>query len=50
MSEQTTAATFGIEFPETPKYGSNEEIPALIILNPVKPNVEASKCARLVFE
>lgn len=40
MSEQTTAATFGIEFPETPKYGSNEEIPALIILNPVKPNVE----------
>ena len=40
ISEETTAATFGIEFPETPKYGSNEDIPALIILNPVKPNVE----------
>lgn len=30
----------GMEFPDTPKYGSNEDIPALIILNPVKPNIE----------
>ena len=29
-----------MEFPDTPKYGSNEDIPALIILNPVKPNIE----------
>ena len=29
-----------MEFPDTPKYGSNENIPALIILNPVKPNIE----------
>ena len=36
LAEETTAGTFGIEFPETPKYGSNEDIPALIILNPVK--------------
>ena len=34
------ADTLAMEFPDTPKYDSNEDIPALIILNPVKPNVE----------
>ena len=38
--EDGVANTLVMEFPDTPKYGSNEDIPALIILNPVKPNIE----------
>ena len=34
------ADTLAMEFPDTPKYDSNEDIPALIILNPVRPNIE----------
>ena len=36
MPEETTVGTFGITFPDTPKFASGEDIPALIILNPVK--------------